>query len=257
MNEDDDVEFLINVIRRLPFLTELRQGPRTRKDLAEALGLSSSTVYRATTELAKAGLVERRKGRHALTGSGEAVTYDAGAFRNRAISAWRLAPLYETLAGCPVEIDPSLFADATVTVAAPGAPYAPVRRFGSLVDETDELVGFDTTAVDPSGFRYLADRIHGGMVTEVVYEPTVVERLAATHPKEVKTLSACDHLDVLVHEDLPFGLALFDDRVGLGGYEMETGVLRTYVDTDDPDALTWAESVYESYREEAVPVGAA
>lgn len=257
MNAADDVEFLIDVLRRLPFLTELRRGPRTRKDLGEALGLSRSTVYRATTELAEAGLVERRDGRHSLTGSGEAVMYDAGTFQKRALSAWRLAPLFETLAGCPVVIDPGLFTDANVTVAAPDAPYAPVRRFGSLVGETDELVGFDTTAVDPSGFRYLADRIYGGMVTEVVYEPPVVERLAATHPEEVETLAACDHLDVLVHDDLPFGLALFDDRVGLGGYETETGVLRTYVDTDDPDALSWAEGVYESYRAEAEPVGAA
>lgn len=257
MNDADDAKFLTDVLRRLPFLTELRGGPRTRRDLAETLGLSRSTVYRATTELTEAGLVERREGRHALTGSGEAVTCDAGRFRNRAISAWRLAPLYETLAGCPVEIDPGPFADATVTVAAPDAPYAPVRRFASLVGETDELAGFDTTAVDPSGFRYLADRIRGGMVTEVVYEPPVVERLAATHPEEVETLAACDHLEVLVHDDLPFGLALFDDRVGLGGYETETGVLRTYVDTDDPDALAWAEDVYERYRAEAEPVGAA
>ena len=47
------------------------------------------------------------------------------------------------------------------------------------------------------------------------------------------------------------GLDIYDDRVGICCHNVETGMLQAVVDTDSPEALTWAESVYEQYRNEA------
>jgi|GEM_PF-6626660 len=49
-------------------------------------------------------------------------------------------------------------------------------------------------------------------------------------------------------EDDPFGLAIFDDRVGVGGDDDETGLLRAFIDTDEPSVRAWALDQYERYR---------
>lgn len=76
---------------------------------------------------------------------------------------------------------------------------------------------------------------------------------AADAPWMAKTESPVERgqLTLSTHEDLPFGLAIFDDRIGLGGYDPDSGMLRVFVDTDDPDAREWALQRYERYREAA------
>jgi hypothetical protein len=49
-------------------------------------------------------------------------------------------------------------------------------------------------------------------------------------------------------ETLPYGLALFDDRVGIAGYDEETGTMRVFVDSDSAIARAWADRVFETYR---------
>lgn len=60
-----------------------------------------------------------------------------------------------------------------------------------------------------------------------------------------------DQLTLSAHDDLPSGLAIFDDRIGLGGYDADSGMLPAFVDTDDPDAREWALKRHERYREAA------
>lgn len=50
----------------------------------------------------------------------------------------------------------------------------------------------------------------------------------------------------------PFGLAIFDDRIGIAVREFDTGVLRAFVDTDDPVARKWADAVYARLTAESV-----
>jgi hypothetical protein len=54
-----------------------------------------------------------------------------------------------------------------------------------------------------------------------------------------------------VHENLPCGLYVFDDRLTIGGYNRDTDVLRVVIDSDDPDAIDWADTLYSRYRQEA------
>ena len=49
-------------------------------------------------------------------------------------------------------------------------------------------------------------------------------------------------------EDLPYGLALFDDRVGIGGYDETPGLMQGFVDTDAPIARERIERVYAWVR---------
>ena len=55
-------------------------------------------------------------------------------------------------------------------------------------------------------------------------------------------------------ETLPYGLAIFDERVGIDGYDEDTGVLKVFVDTDAAIAREWAEGVYELFVADSEPL---
>jgi predicted transcriptional regulator len=52
---------------------------------------------------------------------------------------------------------------------------------------------------------------------------------------------------------IEFGMALYDSHLDLRVYDEEIGTPVLYVDTDDPAAIEWGESLYERYQERADP----
>ncbi|MFD1514591.1 helix-turn-helix transcriptional regulator [Halomarina rubra] len=247
----DGVERLVRLVRRSPVLAALREGPLDRRDLEQRLGVSKPTVLRATGLLDEFGLVERVGGRFRLTAKGAVVAEALARFRRIERAATRLGPF---LATTDYEVAVEHFADATVTTRQPGDPYRPVRRFMSLVESTGRLRGFDVATVAPGNVDRLYERIVDGMETDVCYPEGLVETIVESAPEQSAAAAASGNLTLRVVDDLPCGLALFDERVGLGGYDPETGTLAAFVDTDDPDAYAWGEREFERYRAAATVV---
>lgn len=247
-----DTEGLVELVRRAPVLAALQEaGAMDRRELERHLDVSKSTVHRLTRSLRERGLVEREAGAFVLTPLGTVCATEVTAFATTIESATALAPVVATADAHDVAFDVGAFADATVTTAAPGNPYRPVERFMTLVDGTDELRGLDPATINPLHVDALYERIVNGMVTEVVFPPAVVEELLETNPDRAERAIESGNLTMLINDDLPFGLTLCDERVGVGIYDDDTGLLRTYADTDAPAAREWAEEVYASYRADA------
>lgn len=60
-----------------------------------------------------------------------------------------------------------------------------------------------------------------------------------------------------IHEDIPFGLVLYDDtHIVVRAYDDERGSAIVMADTDNPDAVEWAKDVVNQYREAAEPPSA-
>ena len=251
-----DTERLVELIRRAPVLAALQaSGPMDRRDLEAHLDVSKSTVHRLTRSLREHGLVERETGAFVLTPLGRTCAREVASFTATVETAWELAPVLAAADAHDVAFEAAAFADATVTTAAPGNPYRPVERFMSLVDATDELRGLDPAIINPLHIDALHERIVGGMTTEVVFPTSVVAELLETNPERAERTFASGNFSILVHDDLPFGLTLCAERVGVGSYDDDTGLLRTYADTDAPAAREWAEAVYDDYRDAAIPLG--
>lgn len=249
-----DTDALVTVVRRAPALSALTEGPMDRQDLQERLDVSRPTVHRLTRALDEAGLVERVDGEFVLTPLGEVVADRVASFERDVESARRLAALLGPVREAPVEFDVRVFADATVTRAGPGDPYAPVSRFMELVGGTASLRGMDPAAVNPLHLDDLHRAIVDGMETDAIFQPDVVEELMANNPERARDAFESGNLTLRTLDDVPFGLTLCDDRVGVGVYEQELGMLEVYVDTDDPAAYDWGEDVFEAYRAAADPV---
>ena len=246
-----DTDALVAVVKRASALTELANGPMDRRDLEAHLGVSRPTVHRLLRALGEEGLIERVDGEVVLTGLGEAVTEEVVAFERNVRSARRLAPVLNTFRDLPIEFDAEQFADATVTSAEPTDPYRPVNRFMSILSDTGTVRGIDPASINPLHVDELNDAIIAGMETDAIYPPAVVENLVGNFPERARKAFESGNLTLRTHEETPFGLTICDDRVGLGIYDDDTGLLTFYVDTDAPGARAWALDVYESYLAEA------
>lgn len=250
-----ETERLIELVRRGPVLDVLcREGVVDRRELEDHLGVSRSTVHRFTRSLRDSGLIDRTADGFVLTPLGEVCAREVAEFESTIETAWELAPVLEAASASDIEIDPEAFADVTVTTAEPGNPYRPVNRFMTLVEGTETLRGLDPASINPLHLEDLYGRIVGGMETEVVFPPTVVWELLSSNPDRARAAFGSGNLSIRVHDELPFGLTLCDDRIGVGVYDDEVGLLRTYADTDAPAAYEWAEDVYAEYRAESTPL---
>lgn len=250
---DDADELLDLSVQRADALGALRSGPLRRAEIESTLGVSRTTAHRIARSLADHGLAERTPEGYRLTPLGTFAADEIAGVRSTFEAAFHLRPFLRDVRGLPFELDVSLFDDANVAETGPGDPYGPVSRFMELLQGSDSLRGFDTTSVAPVYVDEIRREIMGGMDVSVVYLPPVVEQIADSYPEELADATASGHLELYTHESLPFGLALFDDRLGLGAYDDETGMLTVFVDTDHPDAIEWGERLYELYREEARP----
>lgn len=246
-----DTDTLVDVVRHGPALEALYGRPLDRRELEDSLGVSRATSHRTTRWLTERGLAVRRDGRFSLTGKGEVFADELLRLGRNLRAAERLAPLLDCICETHREFVVGPFADATVTEATPDDPYGPVSRFLELLDASATFRGFNTTHVVPPGSPAFAEGVFEEGDAEFVTVPTVADHVLSG---ETATAVERGHLRLRTREALPYGLAIFDDHVGVGGYDDETGALRVFVDTDGGDARRWAERVYEMYREASDPV---
>jgi predicted transcriptional regulator len=243
-----DTDLLGDIVRHGPVLEALRQEPLDRGGIEERLDVSRATSHRFTRWLDEQGFVERVDGRFRLTGRGEVVADEVLRFEANVRTAHRMAPLLDSICQDHQEFVVEPFVDATVTVAKPDDPYQPVERFISLVDESDSFRGFNTTHMAPLVLGEFHQRVFDGSDTEIIYLPHIVEKLFETYPKQALKAVERGDLTLRTREELPYGLAIFDERVGIGGYDESTGLMQVLVDTESPIAREWAERVYASVR---------
>ena len=250
-----DTDLLGDIVRHGPVLEALREEPRDRREIEERLDISRATSHRLTQWLDERGLVEKADGRFRLTGSGEVVADEVLRFEANVRTAHRLAPLLNVICEDHQEFVVEPFVDATVTVAEPDDPYRPVERFVSIVGESDTFRGFNTTHMAPLVLGEFHRQVFDGTDTEIIYLPQTVDKLLETYPERATAAVDGGHLTLRTRDALPYGLAIFDERVGIGGYDEATGAMQVFVDTASPIAREWAERVYASVRADSEPLG--
>jgi len=249
-----DTDLLGDVVRHGPVLEALRGGPLDRREIEETLDVSRATSHRFTQWLDEHGYVEKVRSRFVLTGPGQVVADEVMRFEANIQTADRLAPLLDVVCEDHQEFIVEPFVDANVAVAEPTDPYRPVERFLSLVGESTTFRGFNTTHMAPLVLGEFHHQVFEETETEIIYLPSIAEKLVETYPEQAKRAVDRGHLTLRTRDDLPYGLAIFDEGVGLGGYDESTGLMQVFVDTESPIAREWAERVYASIRGDSDPL---
>ncbi len=248
----DDLDVLIDILRRSPLLEELQRGEYDRRELQDRLAISRATSHRHTKLLSELGAIERVAGQFRLTESGILLADACAGFKQDANTALQLAPVLEAVRDAPVPIDNEAFTDSIVTGAEHGDPHTPLVRFLALVRRTESLHALDLDVIGPVRLDEIKERIVNGMETELIGLPEVASDVIENYPENCIEACASGYLTVKLVDELPFALTIFDDRVGIGISEPGTRILRVFVDTDSPVVREWAWNVFEAYDSNAI-----
>lgn len=248
-DEAFDVEFALEPVKRAPVLEQLIEGPATRAELQDHLGVSRATLHRVVRGFAEDGLVEETDAGVELTGAGASVADAVGTYIGRMRAAERLTPLLNQLPST-VDFDVDAFADAEIVTPAEGHPQRPVQRVIDFVEAAASLRGTGAMVL-PIYVEVLTREITGGMATELIVTPPVIDALLSEYPDRLRDALDSGNLDLLVSDGVSVGVALDGERALLVG--TEAGVAQVAVVSDAPAAVDWAESAYERTRAEAEP----
>lgn len=252
----DDIAYLARSHHRILALVAMTECPRSRSELCEMTGRSSSTIRRALEELEDRSWIRQDGYQYETTQLGEAIASGMGELINRVETERKLRDVYQWLPDDMIELAIERSAKTTVTVAEPGAPHRPVNRFKSLLQEADQFrfVGVDAGLYVPCK-REFEQRVLDGMEAEIIDQPSVARNMLSTYPDRCSTLLDSGHLTVFIHDDLPpYGVSLFDDRVAISGYDLDSGGTKVLIDTAMQEAQEWGQSVFGSYKCNARPL---
>lgn len=232
-------------------LDAMARHPQTRADLQSMTDVSPSTISRTLREFEERNWISRDGKYYQATQLGAYVATGMRSLIERLSIEQQLRDVWEFLPPEDSGFNIELCADADVTLATADDPYRPVNRFLALLRETDQFrfAGLDVAFLEPCK-DVLCKRIIEGMRTEMITPPRVATYIRSTYPELFSQALDSGNLTVRLHNSLPaYGVCLFDDRIAICGYDLDSVTVRALVDTPAPEAYEWAESVYRSFRE--------
>ena len=241
--EDLDEDFLIHSVRRAPLLQALNTGPHTASELVDSLDRSRSTVHRAITSLEERKLIEKSNGEYRLTRFGETVADETTGFTDRLSTANSLEPFLNTVDDTTIPIE--CFVDAEVTRPQSRLPHASIQRIIELIEQSDTL-RLLSTVISPVYVNVSYREMLDGMEIEAIFEPETIEIMLEEYEEKAYETVSTGNFDVLIHNNIPFELFLFDERMGMAAHN-EDGIAQVFVESDTDAALAWATDVYETH----------
>jgi len=256
-----DDEILETAIQRKPVLAVLTEGPHYRRELQEKLDFSKATCHRIIRSFDEKELLRRTDQGYELTELGRIVAEQVGAFERNIQIAYQLEPLLEAFDSAAVDFDIEPFTDVTITRPLPDDPSPPVHRYLELFQEAQSVRTLARTSFVPPLYleeifdTAFSDDKKGGIV---IYPKSVVEtRYSKYHEWHQNVVEEGIPIRYRIYDRSPFGMTIYDDdHVGLRAYDEETGTLVLFADTDDPEAVSWAEDVFDYYYERSKPLTA-
>ncbi len=252
----DDIAYLARSEHRVPTLVALTERPRSRSELCELTGVSSSTIRRTLNEFDDRNWIRKEGYQFVATTLGESIAVGMQELLERVAVERKVRDVEHLLPNDVLEFAMEARSETTVTVAAHDTPYRPLGRFRSLLQAADEFrfLGVDIALLEPCREEF-RQRVLDGMQAEIINPPTAARYVISTYPDLCADILESGNLAPLVHDELaPYGLSFFDDRIAVNDYDPDTTGVRVFIDTDTPAALEWAESVYATYKADARPL---
>ncbi|WP_117594517.1 helix-turn-helix transcriptional regulator [Haloprofundus halophilus] len=251
-----DIAYLARSAHRIPTLVALTERPRSRSELCEQTGVSPSTIRRTLRQFEYRSWVRKEGYRYVATRLGEAIAAGMEDLTSLVETERKLRDVWHWLPDEVTEFPTETWAELTVTLPEPDSPYRPVRRFESLLRQTNEVryLRPEVALMEPC-FDSLFSLIDAGVEITLIDRPSCHAYFVATYPQRSSEMQRRDNFTVLEHDELPeCGVGLLDDRVTISCYERDSGSVRALVEADAPVIREWAELTYASFEADARPV---
>ena len=246
----EDIAFLARSEHRVAALVAMSSAPRSRSELGELTGASSSTIRRTLRDFEERHWIERDGYQYETTELGGFIAGAMSDLLDRFKTEQQLRTVWEWLPEQMSGFSLEMCLDAEVTVASAENPYRPAGRFDDLLAGTERLrfLGFDVAMLEPIRAT-LCERIVEGMRADLIVQPRVIRYIRSTHADAFEGPLESGNLTVKVHEDLPpYGLGILEERAAIACYDSPGLSVRALIDTSGEECLTWAESEFARYE---------
>lgn len=251
----EEIRFLANSANRVRVLEALTDGTTTRRALEDETGVPRSTVARALDEAESRGWADSEGSRYWVTPAGAA---RVDAFRRYVETTTGMQHLGDALDWLPDpvrELDYRSLRDATVTTPAEENPTAPFDRAMELIRDADKYRGLTQNSL-PEYMHVIRDRVERGQLAfEAVLQRDFVEVLR-DDPDRAATWRAMADRTWLYDGAVPLNMHVVDERALIWlcdeTHAGEDALVRGLLESEHPSVVSWAESLYEQYRSDAV-----
>lgn len=251
-----DVAYLARSEHRIPALVALTERPRSRSELCEVTGVSSSTMRRTVAAFEDRNWVRKDGYRYAATRLGDVIAAEMESLLERVETERTMRAVWHRLPDAIREFPIETWDGLTVTTAEPDSPYRPVKRFESLLERTTAVrILRPEVALMEFCLDAVVALLDDGVEITVIDRPECHAYFFSTYPERSAAMVRRDNFTVLEHDDLPaYGVGLLDDRVTISCYESGSGTVRALIDADDPAVREWGRSAYDRHAVDARPV---
>ena len=254
----EELQFLSRSETRVRILDELhRDGTLSKNELKRRLDASRTTIQRNLNALAEHGWVRDRNRSYELAHCGRLIAEDYLDLVDRLGVVSDLRPFLRWVDPADLDVDFRSLADATVTTAKPGDPWAMVNRHVAALETMDRgRVVLPLTGM--SAVKACRDRVvDAGASAEMIVSPDVEETVRSdpTYSDHHAEMLETGRYELRVYDgEIPYYLGLVDDLVQIGADE--DGEPRALLETDDESVYAWAERTIDEYREHSSPISA-
>lgn len=247
----EPVQFLANSPNRVRVLTALMDGESTRRGLQEAVDGSRSTVARILDEGQDRNWVASEGTRYRLTPLGEAMVTN---FRSYLDTVTVLRDLGDTINDFPPplrSLDPTHLQDAEIIESSTEDPAAPVSAGFDRFKRASVYRSVTHTAI-PHFVASLREGLEQGRLDmEVVIEEGFIETID-DDPTRLANWERLSEQTRVYDGVIPISLHIIDETVLVWLGETRGEAVGLFI-SENPDVLSWAEALYESYRSESEP----
>jgi predicted transcriptional regulator len=251
--DGSDVRGLIgSLVKCTDLLVVLGPDPTSKRDLADALGVSKSTVYNWFSELEAHDLAERADGGYRFTPVGELY---ADLYFHTVERGKQLRRAAGLLAELPSEaLPPITVFDEAEIVTFEHDPDRPLAELLALSERATSLSGF-FPFVPSRQLEFVADRLEGeSFAAEFLLDSHTLDYLETERTTYAEALARSPAATLYRTErSLPFGLALVDDPVETVAVVAYTprGAICGLIVSGCRGAVEWGTGLYEEYRDGA------
>jgi predicted transcriptional regulator len=252
----EDCQFLTGSPQRFAVLAQLRERPARPTDLCDTVDATRTTIQRILAGFSERQWVVKRDGEYRLTVTGERVFDQYTALMSEVERARAVGPLAAHLGSIAADLPADLLDPDCLTTSSEQNPLAAIGRFTDWLSEVEG----DVRAISPivtSVFNDVAvELLETGTHIEFIIDHSVLERSESDFSDALQRSVEHENVDTYVHDaPLDIGLALDRSRVCLAAYDDRNNV-RAIAESDAKAVYSWAETVFDRYKERSQPLEA-
>ncbi len=224
---------------RIEYLEAIESGVASKSRLADELGVTESAVYKAVRKLRENDLVDEQSYSLSVTGK---LLLEGYRRMERVSSASELLD--------DLDVPTGVLEGARPELPRRHAPQKPIEKLEREAARSETMKGLAPTVLE----RYVTsvgEMVENGeLEVELLMETSALEVLDESYPERFWASVEQGMETLVTEEELPYGLAVFDDSAVLVAYD-DRGRVQGALFMRSPDALDWAERLYLSYRKNA------